>query len=115
MSSAVLAVRGAMQHRRQRAEQAWRDAEQCALAGSVGPSATRAEGLAHCRETARLAAELCLELPEHGRQQLELQAALAELVSALESADEQRLASAIDRSSRAGSALGWRVGHTGLH
>jgi len=111
----VLAVRSSMQERRQRAEQAWRDAGQCALECAAEPSATRAEAFHRCSGTARAAAELSLELPEHGRQQLELQAALGELVSALDSGNEQRLASAIDRSSHAGSALGWRVVHTGLH
>lgn len=111
----MLAVRGSMQGRRQRAEQAWRDAGQCALACAAEPSAAHAEALRRCSGTVRMAAELALELPEHGRQQLELAAALGELLSALESGNEQRLSSAIERSSRAGSALGWPVVHTGLH
>jgi hypothetical protein len=40
---------------------------------------------------------------------LELRAALGELAGALDSGDEQQLSSAVERSSRAGSALGWRM------
>ncbi|HEY0462980.1 MAG TPA: hypothetical protein VGC79_02175 [Polyangiaceae bacterium] len=104
-----------MQQRRARAQSAFREAQGCALACLQSPSAVRAQQLRRCSGTARSAAESALELPEHNGQQLELQAALEELVSALESGDEQRLASAIERSARAGSALGWRVGHTRLH
>ncbi|MEI9936087.1 MAG: hypothetical protein WDO69_02565 [Pseudomonadota bacterium] len=104
-----------MQERRARAEQAWRDARECVLACEQGPSSAREGELGHCRGAARDAAELSLELPEHGPRQLELRAALDQLVSALESGNEQQLSSAIERAARAGSALGWRVGHTGLH
>jgi hypothetical protein len=49
-----------------------------------------------------------LELPEHSTTELELRASLDELVRALEDESEQQLASALERSSRAASALGWR-------
>lgn len=115
LSTATLAVRGAMQERRERAEQAWRDARECALACAEPPRSTRNEELRQCARIARHAAELSLELPEHSGQQLELQAALDELVNALDGGNEQHLSSAIERASRAGSALGWRLVHTGLH
>jgi len=50
-----------------------------------------------------------LDLPEHNDQQLELHAALDELERALETDGPQRLSSALARSARAGSALGWRM------
>jgi hypothetical protein len=109
LSTAVLAVRGAMGERRERAELAWQKARECALAGAARPTPARTEQLRRCSETARTAAELSLELPEHSREQLELRTALDELVVALESGDETRVAHAIDRSARAGSALGWRM------
>jgi len=114
LSTATLAVRGAMQERRGRAEQAFRLARQCALTCAASPSSTRASEQAKCRETASNAAELSLEMPEHDGLQLELQAALDELAHALESGDGQRLTMAIDRCTRAGSALGWAVGNTRL-
>jgi len=113
LCTAVLAVRGAMQERRERAEQAWRDTRECMLACAEGPnSLARTAALRQCSGTARSAAELLLELPEHSSRQMELRAALDELVSAIESGNERRLASAIERSSSAGSALGWRMVHT---
>ncbi len=115
LSSGVLAVRGAMQERRARAEQAWRDARECLLAGTDGPSSLRVAALRQCTGRARNASELSLELPEHGSRQLELRAALDELVGAIENGNEQRLASARERSLRAGGALGWRMVHTRLH
>jgi hypothetical protein len=115
LSTAVLAVRGAMQERRERAEQAWREARQCVLACAERPSLGRSVALRQCRERAQRAAELSLELPEHSGQQLELRAALDELVSAIDGGNDQRLASAIERSSRAGDALGWRMVHTRPH
>jgi len=115
LSSAVLAVRGAMQERRASAEQAFRDAHECLLACAPGTSSMRAEELRQCRGTIRRAAELSLELPEHSSTQMELQAALDELISAIESGNEQRLSSALDRASQAGGALGWRAVHTRLH
>lgn len=111
LSTAVLAVRGAMQERRERAEQAFRAALACAARPSLG----RTEELRQCSKAARVAAESSLELPEHNSRQLEIRAALDELVGALESGNGHRLASAIERSSRAGSALGWQAVHTRLH
>jgi len=104
-----------MQARQVRAERAWRDAQQCALAYSENPNFARAAELRECRATASNAAERSTEMPEHGKPQLELQAALDELVLAIESGNARRLTSAIDRSSRAGSAFGWRAVHTRLH
>jgi len=66
------------------------------------------EQLRQCSRAARDAAELALELPEHGGTQLELQAALGELASALESGKEARCSIALDRISHASGALGWR-------
>lgn len=109
LSTAVSAVRSAMQERREHAEHAFRDAWACVLAGMDGPSAARTAALRQCGGTARSAAEFALEMPEHGSQQLELRAALGELAGALDSGDEQQLSSAVERSSRAGSALGWRM------
>lgn len=114
LSTAVLAVRGAMQDRRARAEQAWHDARQCARAYAENPNASGTNDLRVCIGAARDAAELSLEMPEHGGPQLELQAALDELVRAIDSRDVRRLTSAIDRSSRAGSALGWGAVHPRL-
>jgi hypothetical protein len=111
LSTAVLAVRGAMQERRERAEQAFH----AALACAVRPGLGRTEELRQCSNAARAAAESSLELPEHSSRQLEMRAALDELVSALESGNGHRLARAIERASRAGSALGWQVVHTRLH
>ena len=104
-----------MQERRERAERAFSDAHACVLASREGPSSARKAALRLCRETARSAAEFSLELPENGGQQLELRTALDELARALESDDEQQLSSAVERSMRAGSALGWRVVHARLH
>ena len=113
-----------MQERRERAEQAFRAARECVtriaipdggLACAEQSSCARTEELRRCSKTARAAAELSLELPEHNSRQLELQAALDELVNALESGNGHRLSSAIERASRAGSALGWQVVHTRLH
>jgi len=104
-----------MQGRRARAERAFRDARECVFACAAAPSSVRTQQLRQCSATARSAAESALELPEHDGPQLELQAALDELVSALDSGDESRLSSASERAARAGSALGWRVGHTPLH
>lgn len=107
LSTATLAVRGAMQERRELAEQAWLSARKCALACTGGASAARSEERRQCGRTARTAAELSLELPEHSGQQLEFQAALDQLANAIEGDDERRLSNAIERSSRAGRALGW--------
>lgn len=115
LSTAVLAVRGAMRERREHAEQAWRDARRCALVFAQATDSISANELHECAGTARNAAELTWEMPEHNRQQLELQAALDELVRALDSGDEHRLSSAIERSSRAGNAFGWQAVHTRLH
>ena len=104
-----------MQERREHAETAWREARECVLASSSAPASSRAEVLRQCSGTARSAAELTLELPEHNSEQLEVRAALDELVGAIESGNEHQLSSAVERSARAGSALGWRVVHTGLH
>jgi hypothetical protein len=104
-----------MQERRARAEQAWRAAHECVLTCAAAARAACTEKLRQCSGTVHRAAELCLELPEHSQTQLELRAALDELVGAIESGNDQRLASALDRSWHAGSALGWRVVHTGLH
>jgi len=51
LSTAVLAVRGAMQERRERAEQAFRAALACALRPSLG----RTEELRQCSQAARVA------------------------------------------------------------
>ncbi|HKO47258.1 MAG TPA: hypothetical protein VJV79_06020 [Polyangiaceae bacterium] len=112
LSSAILAVRGAIEQRRAHAQQAWSEARECARACAEGLCAADADARGRCSQTARRAAELCLELPEHSGPQLELRAALDELVSAIESGHAQQLASAIARTSHAGSALGWRTGHT---
>lgn len=112
LSTAIFAVRGAMQTRQARAERAWRAARQCALECSQSPNTTHTTALRECRATASNAAELSTEMPEHGRPQLELQAALAELVRAIDSGDAPRLTSAIDRASRAGSSLGWAAPRT---
>ena len=96
-----------MQERRILAEQAWRNARKCALACAEGAGTARSEARQQCSRTARNAAELSLELPEHSGQQLEFQAALDELANAIEGGDEQRLSNAIERSSRAGRVLGW--------
>jgi len=104
-----------MRDRREYAEQAWRDAAKCALTCAEAPSAANTNKLRECSGTARNAAELTLEMPEHGGKQLELQAALDELVRALDSGDGHRLSSAIERSSRAGSALGWETARPRLH
>jgi len=109
LSTAILAVRSAMRDRREHAEQAWRDARKCALSYAQARTATNPNDLQACTGAARNAAALTLEMPEHDGQQLELQAALDELVSALDSGDQHRLSSAIERSSRAGSALGWQT------
>jgi hypothetical protein len=109
MSTAVLSVRGAMQDRRARAERAFQDARECVLAGADGPTAAREGERRQCRERARRAAELSLELPEQDPEKWELQAAFDELGSAIDSGNEQRLSSALDRASRAGRALGWPV------
>jgi hypothetical protein len=115
LSTAILAVRGAMNDRRDLVEQAWREARKCALVHARAPNSADSNELRQCSGTARNAAELTWELPEHDGQQLELQASLDELVRALDSGDEHRLTSAIERSSRAGSALGWQAVHTRLH
>lgn len=112
LGTAVLAVRGAMQDRRTRVEQAFRDARQCALAYTANPR--QPSKLRECSGAARNAAELSSEMPEHGGQELELQAALAELAHAMDSGDTHRLPSAIDRLSRAGRALGWDAVHSRL-
>jgi len=114
LSTAVLSVRNAVQERRARAEHAFLDARECALACATRPSELRAEERRRCGEAAQRAADLCLELPEHSGQQWELRAALNELVSALESGNQQRLADAIDRSSHASRALGWQAVQTRL-
>lgn len=114
LSTAVLAVRSAMQDRRERAERAWHAARKCALACAASANPERARELRACLGTARDAAELSLEMPEHNGQQLELQAALDELGDAIDSGDTHRLSSALDRSSRAGNALGWGARHTRL-
>lgn len=110
-----MAVRGAMQDRQARAEQAWRAARQCALARFESSNSGQATELRECRGTARNAAELSSEMPEHGRPQLELRAALDELVRAIDNGDPLRLSNAIDRASRAGSALGWDPVYTRRH
>ena len=104
----MLAVRGAMQARRGRAELAWRRAHECVLAGFARPSGARAEPLRLCANSLRQAAELALELPERGSKQLEFDAALRELGAGLESGDEPRVPPALDRAARAADALGWR-------
>jgi hypothetical protein len=109
LSTATLAVRGAMEQRRGRAEQAWREASVCVLVALESAPSARTNELRLCSRSAADAAQFALEMPEHGERQWELQAALDELVRALESGDEHRLSDAIARSSRAGSALGWHV------
>ncbi|HET7538865.1 MAG TPA: hypothetical protein VFK05_03310 [Polyangiaceae bacterium] len=108
LSTAILAERSAMGERRTRAEQAFRRARKCALACLERHSPSPVESRRQCSEAAHSAAEASWELPERNAQQLELQAALDELARALEGEDEQRLSSALARSSRAGNALGWR-------
>jgi len=115
LSTAVLAVRGAMRERRERAEGAWREARMCALSCASKSSDARAKDLQQCRETARSAAEFSMEMPELDGHQLELRAALDELVQAIEAGDQHRLSSAIERSTRAGSALGWSALQPSLH
>ena len=115
LSTAILAVRGKMRDRRDYVEKAWRDASKCALVHAQAPNSAQRKELRECAGTARNAAELTWEMPEHNERQLELQASLDELVHALDSGDEHRLSSAIERSSLAGSAFGWRTVHTRLH
>jgi len=115
LSTAVSAVRSAMQERRERAEHAWHDAQACVLANTESPSSARPAALRQCSGTARGAAELSLELPAHGSRQLELQAALDGLARAIENGNQQQLSSAVDRSARAASALGWRMVPTRPH
>jgi hypothetical protein len=115
LSTAILAVRGAMHDRRELVEQAWRAARRCALVHARAPNSANSNELRQCSGTARTAAELTWELPERDGQQLELRASLDELVRALDSGDEHQLTSAIERSSRAGSAFGWLAVHTRLH
>jgi len=115
LSTATLAVRGAMEERRGRAEQAWREASLCVLTAMAQANSARPNELRLCARTARDAAELALEMPEHGEKQWALRAALEELAHALESDDEHRLSSALDRSSSAGNALGWRAASPRLH
>ncbi|HYQ26014.1 MAG TPA: hypothetical protein VER04_02310 [Polyangiaceae bacterium] len=115
LSTAVSAVRGAMQQRRERAERAFLEASTCVLAGLDGPSSARPAALLQCGEMARAAADLSLELPDRGSRQLELRAALDELVHALEGNDGRQLSSAVERATRAGGALGWRVVPSRLH
>lgn len=103
-----------MRDRREHAEQAFRAARKCAL-DCAQANAASARELQQCSGTARNAAELTWEMPEHNGQQLELQAALDELVHALDSGDERRLSSAIERSARAGSAFGWQTVHPRIH
>src|SRR4051794_38822410 len=79
LSTATLAVRGAMEERRGRAEQAWREASRCALtamARANSAHSAQANELRLCARTARDAADLALEMPEHGEKQWALQAAL---------------------------------------
>src|SRR5438045_1729213 len=85
LSTAVLAVRSAVRDRREHAERAWREARQCALSCAQGANSASLNEFRECSGTVRNAAELSLELPEHNGQQLELQAALDELVRALDS------------------------------
>lgn len=108
LSTAVLAVRGAMQARRERAAQAWLSAHSCVVNGMDQPTVTRTESLRLCASPLRQAAELALELPERGRREWEFDAAVHELVAALASSDEHRVTSALDHGSRAAEALGWR-------
>ena len=108
LSTAVSAVRGAMQERRERAEQSWNAARACVTAG-IGASVPRHAELRQCSAAAHNAAELSQELPEHNGPQLEARAALDELAHALESGNEQQLPSLLDRATRAGRALGWHV------
>jgi len=115
LSTAILAVRTAMRDRREHVEQAWRDARKCALSYAQAAHFSNTNEQRACSGTARNAAELTWEMPEHDVQQLELQASLDELVRALDSGKEHRLWSAIERSARAGSALGWQTVHTRLH
>jgi len=114
LSTALLAVRGAMADRRARAEQAFREARRCAIAYARSPHSAQPTELRACRGAVANAAELSLEMPEHNQTQLELGAALDELAQAIDSGDAQKLSSAIDRSSRAGSALGWGAVQTRL-
>jgi hypothetical protein len=112
LSVAILAERSAMGERRARAEHAFRKARQCALEcleSSLPPGTSQRR---QCSDAARSAAESALELPEHRGPELELEAALTELALALEAEDAHsgpRLSSALARTSRAGSALGWQI------
>jgi hypothetical protein len=115
LSTAILAVRTAMHDRREHAEQAWRDARTCALSYAQAAHFSSPDEQRACSGTARNAAELTWEMPEHDGQQLELQASLDELVHALDSGDQRRVWTAIERSARAGSAFGWQTVHTRLH
>jgi len=115
LSTAILAVRVAVHDRREHVEQAWREARKCALTYAQPAHFANSDEQRECSGTARTAAELSWEMPEHNGQQLELQASLDELVHALDSRDERRLWSAIERSARAGSAFGWQTVHTRLH
>lgn len=114
LSAAILAERAALHDRRTRARHAFDRARQCALECLGNARSPHASLRRQCSETARSAAEWSWELPEHNGQQLELHAALDELARALEGQDEQRLASAVARSARAGNALGWRTTGTSL-
>jgi hypothetical protein len=104
-----------MHDRREHVEQAWREARKCALIYAQAAHFANADEQRECSGTARNAAELTWEMPEHDGPQLELQASLDELVRALDSGDERRLWSAIERSARAGGAFGWQTVHTRLH
>ena len=108
LSAAVLAVRGAMQQRRARAERAWHDALSCVERSDASAARTRCTGMVQG------AVASSFELPEHGARELELQAALGELASALGNASPEPLAFALARTARAGRALGWRAGPTEL-
>ena len=97
-----------MRERRSRAERAWDDTRECLALHAGAAGSARIGQLRQCSGAARDAAELALELPEHGSTQLEVQAALAELANALENGNEARSTVALDRISRAGGALRWR-------
>ena len=126
---AIFGVRRAMQARRVRAERAWSDVAQCVLGHPLGSNESSASRLAHVRQalfnargasswpaacvgTAHAAQRAVLELPEHARRELELAAALGEVADALETANDTRLARALDRALSEGSMFGW---HAGVH
>lgn len=101
VAGAVYGVRHAMHERRVHAEQAFRDTLACLHTARARPRG--------CLATARNAAQTVLDLPEHGRRELELSAALSELATALEAGDEARLSSAVARATSQGVALNWRA------